>query len=440
MSRLIGRRNGFPPARAILRASHRLKSPLIIISVCQEDHLSYQQARSMGSTLAHHLHTIWYEKRWIRCASNVPEVAGQMELSLCMIVRNEEAVLERCLTCVKDAVDEIVIVDTGSTDNTRRIALSFTSMVFDFPWVDDFALARNFAFSKATKDYIMWLDADDVITPEASLQLKALKENLDPAVDMVLMPYHVAFDAQGKPSLTYERERIIRRAKGFQWVGAIHEVITPDGQMLHTDIPVLHQKIGPGDPDRNLRIFEKMKASGQTLSPREEYYYARELMFHQRWEEAIQALSTYLNAGLGWQENMISACIDLSNCCLAVNKKPESLAALFRSFQYDKPRAEVCCEIGKYFYDEGDFNISSFWYELAAFGNLPRPSGGFIQPDCYGYIPYMQLCVCYHRMGDVKRAMEFNAMAGNIKPDDASYLYNKAFFESLSGGEDTKKN
>ncbi len=358
-----------------------------------------------------------------------------MELSLCMIVRNEEAVLERCLQCIQDVVDEIVIVDTGSTDKTKEIARVFTPMLFDFQWVDDFSKARNFAFSKATKDYILWLDADDVITPESAQLLKALKVNLDPAVDMVMMPYHVAFDALGKPSLTYERERIVRRASGYQWVGTIHEVIPPSGEIFHADIPILHQKIGPGDPDRNLRIFEKMKASGQELSPREEYYYARELMFHQRIAEAIPAFHQYLDAGLGWQENMISACLDLSSCYLALNKKQESLAALFRSFQYDKPRAEVCCQIGGHFYNEENFYISAFWYELAAFGNLPHPSGGFILPDCYGYIPYMQLCVCYHRMGDISKAMEFNAMAGNIKPEDPSYLYNKAFFESLSGGE-----
>jgi glycosyltransferase involved in cell wall biosynthesis len=356
-----------------------------------------------------------------------------------MIVKNEEMVLERCLSCVKEVVDEIVIVDTGSTDGTRSIAQSFTSMIFDFPWEDDFSKARNFAFSKATKDYIIWLDADDVITHESVLRLKTLKECLDPAVDMIFMPYYVAFDTLGMPSLTYERERIFRRDKGYQWIGTIHEVIPPDGKILHADIPVLHQKIGPGDPDRKLRIFEKMKACGQTLSSREEYYYSRELMFHARWDEAIHAMEEYLNAGLGWQENMISACLDLSDCYAAVGNKQESLAALFRSFKYDRPRAEVCCQIGRYFYNEENFYISAFWYELAAFGNLPRPAGGFIQTDCYHYIPYMQLCVCYYRMGDVKKAVELNTMAGIVKPGDANYLYNKAFFESLLEGESEKK-
>lgn len=353
-----------------------------------------------------------------------------MELSLCMIVRNEEAVLERCLRCVRDAVDEIVIVDTGSIDRTKEIAQRYTSLVFDFPWVDDFAKARNFAFSKATKPYILWLDADDVLTAESSVLLKALMKTLDPNTDMIMMPYHVAFDILGNPTLTYERERIVRREAGFQWAGAIHEVISPSGQIIHADIPILHKKETVGDPDRNIRIFEKMIASGETLSPREEYYYAREMMYHQRYIEAIALFQHYLDSGLGWIENVLSACRDMADCLFALGKKQEAMMALLRSFCYDAPRAETCCQIGKCFWDEESFGIAAFWYELAASGTLKSPSGGFMLPDCSGFIPYLQLCVCYYRMGDMQKAMEYNRLAGEIKPNDPGYLYNKAFFES----------
>ena len=84
-------------------------------------------------------------------------------VSLCMIVKNEEDVLARCLDSVSDLVDEIVVVDTGSTGRTREIAGRFTNRVYDFTWIDDFAAARNYAFSLAEKDYCMWLDADDVL-------------------------------------------------------------------------------------------------------------------------------------------------------------------------------------------------------------------------------------------------------------------------------------
>ena len=87
-----------------------------------------------------------------------------------MIVKNENLVLENCLNSVKDLVDEIIIVDTGSTDNTKEIAKKYTDKIYDFKWVDDFSKARNYSFSKATKDYILWLDADDYLAEKETLQ------------------------------------------------------------------------------------------------------------------------------------------------------------------------------------------------------------------------------------------------------------------------------
>lgn len=89
-----------------------------------------------------------------------------IEISLCMIVRNEEKSLPRCLASVEGLVDEIVIVDTGSADRTKEIAGAFGAAIYDFTWTEDFSAARNHAFSKATRDYIFWLDADDYLREE----------------------------------------------------------------------------------------------------------------------------------------------------------------------------------------------------------------------------------------------------------------------------------
>ena len=86
-----------------------------------------------------------------------------ISISVCMIVKNEEAVLARCLDSLQQIADEIIIVDTGSTDRTKEIAALYTSRIYDFTWVHDFSAARNFAFSKATKDYIYSADADEVL-------------------------------------------------------------------------------------------------------------------------------------------------------------------------------------------------------------------------------------------------------------------------------------
>lgn len=93
-----------------------------------------------------------------------------------MIVKNEEKLLEICLNSIKDLVDEIIIVDTGSTDNSKEIARKFTDKIFDFKWNDNFSDARNFSLSKATKEWILSLDADEVIAEKDCIAIKNLIE------------------------------------------------------------------------------------------------------------------------------------------------------------------------------------------------------------------------------------------------------------------------
>lgn len=352
-------------------------------------------------------------------------------ISLCMIVKNEEDVLARCLDSVQGIVDEIIIVDTGSTDTTKQIAARYTNHVYDFVWIDDFAAARNFSFSKATKEYIFWLDADDVFLEPDRKAFEELKRTLDPSTDLVMMKYHVGFDAQGNPNFTYHRERLLRRAYGYRWVGAIHEVIVPTGNIVYSEVAVTHRKLHPSDPDRNLRIFEKMIARGEALDPRQQFYYGRELYYHGRYQEAAFCLNAFLDEGKGWVENNISACLDLANCYDGMDQPELALRALSRSFCYDSPRAEICCAIGAHFLARRQYEPAVFWYQMAAAMKPDPNSGGFTSPDCYNFIPYLQLCVCYDRMGDHKTAEKYHRKARRLKPGDPSVRYNDRYFKSL---------
>lgn len=96
-----------------------------------------------------------------------------------MIVKNEEKKLEEFLFSIRDFVDEIIVVDTGSTDNSKDIALKFTSKVYDFKWNDDFAAARNFSISKAKGDWILVLDPDEVIDEKDLVKIKKIIEKYD---------------------------------------------------------------------------------------------------------------------------------------------------------------------------------------------------------------------------------------------------------------------
>ena len=194
-----------------------------------------------------------------------------MTISLCMIVRNEEESLGRCLESIKDVVDEIIIVDTGSTDQTISIAERYTRKIYVFPWVDDFSAARNFAFSKATRQYCMWMDADYVLETadrEALLRLKAL---LPEEVDVVMMRYHTAFEGE-QPVFSYYRERIVRNSPQYRWEGRVHEAIVPAGNVVYSEIAISHKKIKEADSGRNLRIYEMQKKAGEPFSPRDQFY------------------------------------------------------------------------------------------------------------------------------------------------------------------------
>lgn len=358
-------------------------------------------------------------------------------ISLCMIVKNEQAVLERCLSSVADLVDEIIIVDTGSTDETKAIAALYTDKVYDFEWIDDFAAARNHSLDLASMDYILWLDADDVLEEIDRVQFRELKLALNPSIHMVMMRYHVAFDAAGNPTFSYYRERLLRRDQGYRFEGAIHEAIPPRGNVVYTEIAVTHRKIGRGDPDRNLRIFEGMRAKGQTLTPRQSYYYGRELYYHAAYQKSAQALEDFLLQGQGWRENNIEACQILAYCYYALEQPELALRTLMRSFVYDQPRAELCCDIGKHFLDREDYRQSIFWYTLASTRPLDTGRGGFVQLDCYGYLPHLQLCVCYDRLGDRRRAIAHNERAGRIKPGDALVERNREYFNASAPAPQT---
>ncbi len=143
-------------------------------------------------------------------------------ISLCMIVKNEEMNIARCLGSMAGLVEEIIVVDTGSADRTVEIVSNYTSKIYLYPWNDDFSDARNYSLSKASMDYCMWMDADDILKEDQKDKFLELKESLSPDTDIVMMKYNTSFDEAGNPSFSYYRERWIRNCTRYRFVGAVH--------------------------------------------------------------------------------------------------------------------------------------------------------------------------------------------------------------------------
>ncbi|MGE8000143.1 glycosyltransferase [Lysinibacillus sp. NPDC093190] len=352
-----------------------------------------------------------------------------VSISLCMIVKNEEDVIGRCLASVKGLVDEINIIDTGSTDNTKQIVKQYTDRIFDFEWIHHFAAARNFSFHQATKEYILWLDADDVLLEADQEKFKALKESLTLDIDAVSMNYNLSFDNEGNVSSLLRRYRLVRRDNQFQWIGAVHEYLEVSGKLWDSDIAVSHLPLSH-DHTRNINIYKQLVESGETLSPRDTFYYANELLDHGQFEDAIFYYETFLTSKLGWVEDNVRACFKLADCYSHLNDTENNLSSIFRSFEYDIPRPEACCRLGFHFMEQAKNYEAIFWYEQALIIKQ-NPNAPFQNKTFTTWLPHLQLCVLFDRLQQYETANAHNELARSFLPNDEKILHNKTYFDRI---------
>lgn len=354
-----------------------------------------------------------------------------VSISLCMIVKNEEKVLDRCLASVARLVDEINIIDTGSEDRTKEIAAKYTDRIFDFEWKDDFAAARNYSFSKATKEYTLWLDADDVILEEDQERFLKIKETLDNGYDSVKMKYVLAKGQNGEILSSLMRNRLVKTAKNYQWIGLVHEYLEVYGKVMISDVCVTHLSIKTVKTNRNIAIYERQLEKGASFTPRDQYYYANECYEHGYFEKAFDYYRTFLDGGKGWIEDNMGAFDKGGECLLKLGKTKEAELYLYESFAHDLPRANICCKLGYIYFSQNLYERSIYWYKRASECDAERikSAGALFNEAYYTWVPHLQLCVCYDRIGRYEQAYYHNEMAGLYNPSHPSVQQNKTYLE-----------
>jgi len=354
-------------------------------------------------------------------------------ISLCMIVKNEEDTLERCLQSVGDVMDEIIIVDTGSTDRTKEVANKWTQQIFDFEWIHDFAAARNLSFAKATMDYILWLDADDVLLSGDRQKLAHLKQSLTPEVDAVSMQYHCDFDDAGNVTLNVRRTRMVKRSKNYQWEGVVHEDLPIiDGIFYDSDIVVTHQKNHTtSDPDRNLKIYENLLLTGKKFTLGDTLHYAMELHQHRSYQKATELYLKLMDMENVTTEDRIYACSKLADCYYHLGDREKERAYIFKSFEYDMPRPEFCCRLAYFFLEKNQFLQAAFWYKVAIESPQPNNRWTIQNHASRTWLPHMQLGLCYYQMGEYELSYYHNKIALSYRPGDLNIMNNMKLLEEL---------
>lgn len=352
---------------------------------------------------------------------------SNITLSLCMIVKNEEKTLERCLNSVKSFIDEIIIVDTGSTDDTKEIAKRFGAKVFDFRWVNNFAAARNFSFSKATSDYILWLDGDDFIDEENITNIKKLILNFDNTWDFISGKYILGRDANGSVNYSIRRNRIVRRTMNFRWVGHVHEYLEVYGVGFQGDFAIEHGKV-KAYTKRNLNIFKEMEEKNIKFTSRDLLYYANELFDNGFNEEAIKIYREFLETKEGWIEDIKTAYAKMIECNKVLNRKKEIPKLAFESFEEDVPRADICCALGEYYLENELFKQAIFWYRVALDCRHEKDNPAMDIKAYYTFIPALQLCVCYFKIGNLNCSYFYNELADEFLKNSPTVEYNRKYF------------
>lgn len=331
-----------------------------------------------------------------------------ISISVCMIVKNEENVLERCLTSLAPIADEIIIVDTGSVDKTKEIAYKFTDKVYDYIWMNDFSAARNYSFEKATMEYIYIADADEVLDEANLIKFQYLKECLLPEIDIVQMYYENQL--QYNTTYNYDKEyrpKLVKRLRTFLWQDPIHESLVLEPCIFDSDISIVHLP-EKSHAKRDFKIYEDLVTREKTLSEKLITMYAKELFIAGE-DMDFQKASSYFEK-LYAEEG----CENISRICESVlayyYQTIENLHMLMKIALHNiaskEPSSEVCFSLGEYYFRHKDYKEATIWYYNAAY-----------EAECElnlhfgGDYPLLRLADCYKALGNVDQMKQYYFLA-----------------------------
>lgn len=328
-------------------------------------------------------------------------------ISLCMIVKNEEKVLKRCLDSIHDLMDEIIIVDTGSDDRTKEIAANYTDKIYDFTWIHDFSAARNFSFSKATMQYIYAADADEVLDEENRQRFLHLKQALLPEVEIVQMLYCNQLEYNTTYNFDEEyRPKLYKRLREFVWEEPVHEAVRLSPVIYDSDIRIQH-KPESSHASRDFGVFLKMCRQGQRLSKKLHNMYARELFIAGTDEDFLDAEPVFKESledcGRDLDEVKEAACV-----MARISRLKGDLAEFFKNALKDTASdgcAEMCCELGQFYYDRKEYKEAVIWYYNAAF-----ETQSILNIHCSKDLPLKKLEELNYLLGNEQEAKNYARM------------------------------
>ncbi len=354
---------------------------------------------------------------------------AKQTISLCMITRNEEKYLEQCLNSVKDVADEIIIVDTGSTDRTKEIARKFGAKIFDFKWADDFSAARNESLKHASKDWVLVLDADESLDEEGKKAIKELVNDKDNDAFLLLQKNYsneasiagFVNEENVKDGKTYAGwygsfiVRLFRNKKGYRFEGTVHELVEPSieakkGKVAAANIPIHHY--GNADPaiarKKRQYYLELCKKKAEQKKDASSYF---ELgVLHKENNNADDAIASFKKA-IGINPRHSSALYELGVICEQQKDYDEAIKYYTESLRI-KESSEAFQSLGVCYLKKGMLK--------EAYRNLVKSM--LLNPNKYTI--YNNIGAVLEKLGKFDSAIQMLEIGIKLNPNNVAGFYN----------------
>lgn len=363
----------------------------------------------------------------------------QSKLSLAMIVRDCAKDLDQALATIRPYVDEAVIVDTGSLDNTKAVAEKWDCTIHDFPWIDDFSAARNFSFEKCSNDAVLWLDSDDVVINAPVLTDTAKKIVLQQA-DALFVRYDYEFDQSGHCTTRLWRERVTDRRR-FVWRAPIHECqcatwryqgayVKPEfGLIKHTrqreDTEAARVRL-----ERNVRILERTNEQGK-METRLLFYWGNTLVGLGRHQEAVSCYIKYVQQS-GVPEERYAALIAMSECYRQLNQPKDAATCLIEAISQHPHFPTAYLHLSELSLQLKDYGQANEWADECLLHQKYAEEEMVYNPKAIEARPHVTLAISLANQNKLEEAMPHIQIAERFYPEDKGVLDIKGQMEHAS--------
>lgn len=352
-------------------------------------------------------------------------------ISLSMIVKNEEKVLQRCLESVKDVVDEIIIVDTGSTDKTEKLALQYVDQVYKFEWTNSFSDARNFAQSKASGEWILVMDADEYVDSnnlrEVIEDLKDRNQELD-AFEVKIFNFTGTY---GERIVQHKSIRIYKNTPSVCYERAVHEqVIKKDEELIvgSSNLILYHsgylsKTVKEKDKSkRNTALIEQeMQASGQRAF--DYFNLGNEYLSLGKTEKALDAYVNAYKKKPDFRYSWVSFClIQIINCLLTLKKYDEGLQVISDAEKIYNQSSDFQCLKANIYIEQHRYDDA-----IEVLDEILNHQEKYQYPitsiDFNEYHPHQMLASIYEEKQDNEKAVYHSVRALNVNSHCRKSLY-----------------